>query len=207
MRRATTATLLASAIAACALASTARADGDPASDYLLTQDVFLPFDTKLPAMQVARFTGLVDATNRAGFRLRVALITSSHDMGSVIALYRKPRAYAYFLGAELSFVYRQRLLVVMPNGFGFNWPGHPSAPAYAALANIRVKPGSRGLLQAARTAVQRLAAAAGIKVAPAPAATVVRRADSNGRLIIIAAAVAALSLAAAVRVALRLGRP
>ena len=46
MRRAL---LVLAALAACALAGTARADGDPASDYLLGHQVFFPYDLKLPA--------------------------------------------------------------------------------------------------------------------------------------------------------------
>ena len=60
----------------------------------------------------------------------MAIIASPYDLGAVTALWRKPRAYARFLGIELSLAYKQRLLVVMPNGFGFNWPGHSSASAY-----------------------------------------------------------------------------
>ncbi len=203
MTAARTLTLLASILAAAAIGSTARADGDPASDYLLTQKVFFPFDAKFPAKQQAQFAGLVEAANRAGFKIRVALISSSYDMGSVTALYRKPRTYARFLGEELSFLYKQRLLVVMPNGFGFNWPEHQTKPAYAVLDTIQIKPGSTGLLDAAQTAVQRLTSSAGIKVtAPTGIATPEQR-NSHDRLIIIAAAVAALLLAAAARLALR----
>lgn len=203
MRREPAFALLAAAIAAGALASTARADGDPASDYLLTQQVFFPFDTKFPARQQAELASLVAAANRAGFKFRVALIASSYDMGSVTSLYRKPRTYAHFLGAEISFVYKQRLLVVMPNGFGFNWPDHPTAPAYAVLARIPIKPGSTGLLEAARTAVQRLTAAAGVKVTAPTDVTPTAQDNSHDRLIIITAAVAVLLFAVAVTFALR----
>jgi hypothetical protein len=203
MRRARALVLIAAAVAAGTLAAAARADGDPASDYLLTQKVFFPFDTKFPATQQAEFAGLVEAANRAGFKLRVALVASSYDMGSVTALYRRPRTYAHFLGAEISFVYTQRLLVVMPNGFGFNWPKHPTAPADEVLAKIPITPGSVGLLKAAQTAVQRLTAAAGVKVAAPTHVTTTGQRNSNDRLIIIAAAVTALLLAAAARLALR----
>ena len=204
MRRAPALTLVAAALVAGALAPAARADGDPASDYLLTQKVFFPFDTKFPARQQAQFAGLVEAANRAGFKIRVAIIASSYDMGSVTSLYRKPRTYARFLGSEIAFVYRQRLLVVMPNGFGFNWPKHPTRSEYTMLAKIPINPGSRGLLGAARTAVQRLAAAGGIKVtAPTDVTTPPTQHNSHDRLIIIAAAVAALLLAVAARFALR----
>jgi hypothetical protein len=203
MKRASALALLAVAFAAAMIASTARADGDPASDYLLTQKVFFPFDTKFPAKQQAEFAGLVEAANRAGFKIRVALIASSYDMGSVTTLYRKPRTYAPFLAAEIAFVYKQRLLVVMPNGFGFNWPHHPSKPAYAVLAKIPIRPGPTGLLDAARTAVKRLAAADGIKVTAPTHVTTPGQRNSHDRLIIIAASVAALLLAVAARFALR----
>lgn len=199
-------TLLAALLVALAvgvLASTARADGDPASDYLLGQKVFFPFDAKFPGKQQAEFAGLVEAANRAGFKIRVALIASSYDMGSITSLYRRPRTYARFLGAELSFIYKQRLLVVMPNGFGFNWPKHAPEPAYAVLAKIPIKSGSAGLLAAARTAVQQLAAAAGIKVAAPTHVTTTGQRNADDRLIITVAAVAALLAAVAVRLALR----
>jgi hypothetical protein len=100
----------------------AHADGDPASDCLIGQRVFFPYDSKILVTQQIQFAQLVREANKAGFTIRAALIASSYDMGSVTSLYLKPRAYARFLGQELSFVYRQRLLVVMRNGFGFNWP-------------------------------------------------------------------------------------
>jgi hypothetical protein len=85
-------------------------------------------------------------------------------MGSVTSLYRRPRTYARFLGLELGFVYKQRLLVVMPNGFGFNRPGHPTTKEYATLSKIRIGPGATGLLTAAETGVQQLAAASGVTI-------------------------------------------
>jgi hypothetical protein len=196
--------LAACAAAAGTIASAARADGDPASDYLLGQQVFFPFDAKFDAKKQAEVAGLVKAANQAGFKIRVALIASDYDMGSVTSLYRKPRTYARFLAAEISFVYKQRLLVVMPNGFGFNWPKHPAAPAYAVLAKIPIKAGSGGMLDAAGAAVQRLAAAAGVKVAAPAHVTTPAQRNSHDRLIIIAAVIAALLLAVAGRFALRL---
>jgi len=78
----------------------------------------------------------------------------------------QPRDYARFLGLELSLAYTGRLLVVMPNGFGFNWPGHPATPAYRTLGPIAIRPGEdQG--DAATSAVISLAAAAGVKLTPA----------------------------------------
>lgn len=179
-----------------ALAPSARADGDPASDYLLGEQVFFPPDIKFSGSQQTQFAELVRAANGAGFKIRVALIGSRYDMGSVTSLYLKPRTYARFLGFELSFLYKQRLLIVMQNGFGFNWPHHSTAAAYGTLGTIRIGPGADGLLTAAETAVRRLAANEGVQLpAPIPATTSART-TSRDRLIIVAAAAAAILLSA-----------
>ncbi len=80
----------------------------------------------------------------------------------------KPASYASFLGIELSLAYSQRLLVVMPDGFGFNWQGHSTGAAYRVLGKVDVKPGGTGLATSAVTAVRALAAASGVRLA-APA--------------------------------------
>jgi hypothetical protein len=195
--------LAVSAVAAGMLAATARADGDPASDYLLVQKVFYPIDVKFPPAQKAKLSGLVEAANRAGFKIRVALIASPYDMGSVTSLYGKPRTYARFLGTEIAYIYKQRLLVVMPDGFGFNWPHHPTGQAYGALRTIPIRAGNTGLLDAAQTAVQRLASSAGVKVSAPADVTTSGRNRSHGVLVVLAAALAALLLAAATVVVLR----
>ena len=64
----------------------------------------------------------------------------------------------------------------MPNGFGVNWPGHATAPAYRALRPIHITPTGAGMATAAATAVRSLATAAHITIpgrtsgaGPAPA--------------------------------------
>jgi hypothetical protein len=190
-------------LAAGALASAARADGDPASDYLLGQNVFLPPEARFPAAEKLRFAALVAEANKSGFAIRVAVITRRYDMGSVTVLYARPRQYAKFLSLELSFVYHQRLLIVMANGFGFHWPGHDSASAYRVLSKISIGAGDPGLLTAAQTAVERLAAAAGVKVvAPARVTTPAQR-NSHDRLVIIALTICAVLALAVTRLLLR----
>jgi hypothetical protein len=150
-------------LAACCLAAVAarpaRADGDPASDYLLVQRVFVPYEGATAAAQQHALTKAVAAANKAGYTIRVAVIFSRYDLGSVTSLWRKPQTYARFLGVELSFVYKRRLLVVMPNGFGFNWPKHSSKTEYAVLAKLPVKRGAAGMLESATAAVRALAKA------------------------------------------------
>lgn len=155
------------------MVSQARADGDPASDVLAAQTVFLPEDGAIPPARQAQLTQLMSSATRAGFPLRVALIATPSDLGSVTALWPRPSAYARFLGQELSQVFHGTLLVVMPNGFGVARVGAGAAdrvgggaPAAAgagggALAGSAAPGGGAALGGAAISAVQRLAAAAG----------------------------------------------
>jgi hypothetical protein len=185
----------------CVLGGTARADGDPASDYLLGTQVFIPFDLKLPKASQQELTSLVHDANASGYTIRVALIGSAYDMGSVTSLWRKPKPYAKFLGTELTFVYKNRLLVVMPNGFGFNRPGHTTTKEYATLSKIKIGPGATGLVTAAQTGVQQLAAASGVTIKRTSSAG--GHSMAHDRLVIILAAVALLAAAIALRLLLR----
>ena len=150
-------------------ASVARADGDPGSDVLVYQPLFLGADSGVSISQQSQLGGLLRSAARQGFPVRVAIISSRNDLGAVTGLWRQPRNYARFLGLELSLSYKGRLLVVMPNGIGFNWPGHASADAYRTLEKVSIKLGGSGLATAAQTAVQSLATDAGVKLT-APAA-------------------------------------
>ena len=187
----------------CVLGGTARADGDPASDYLLGTQVFIPFDLKIPKASQQELTALVHDANASGYTIRVALIGSAYDMGSVTSLWRKPRPYAKFLGAELTFVYKNRLLVVMPNGFGFNRPGHSPAKEYATLSKIPIGSGPMGLLNAASAGVQKLAAASGVTIKRTSSDSSSGHSMAHDRIVIIVAAVALLAVAIALRLVLR----
>ena len=162
-------TAAAALVVACAVAlarpAVARADGDPGSDVLVYQDLFAGSDAGLSVQQQVALGGALKAAARKGFPIRVAIIASPQDLGAVTELWRKPRAYARFLGIELSLAYKQRLLVVMPNGFGFNWPDHSTSSAYRLLSGIAIRAGGGGLFGAASAAVRKLAAANGIKLA------------------------------------------
>ena len=49
----------------------------------------------------------------------------------------KPRTYAKFLGAEIAFAYRGRLLTVMSNGYGISQNGGKRVPkGYAQLRAV-----------------------------------------------------------------------
>ncbi|MBV8941511.1 MAG: redoxin domain-containing protein [Solirubrobacterales bacterium] len=146
-------------------APAARADGDPGSDVLVYQPLFLASDARISIVQQVQLDALLHRAQSDGFPIRVAIISSRSDLGAVTSLWRKPRAYACFLGLELSLAYRGRLVVVMPNGLGFNWPGHSAAQGYRMLGGLTIRAGGAGLASAAQGAVKTLAAADGIKLA------------------------------------------
>jgi len=142
-------------------ASVARADGDPASDVLYFQDVFLPY-TKPSTDVAAKLTSAVAAANKAGFRIKVAVVQSQQDLGSVPSLFGRPDVYARFLGAELRAFYTQRLLVVMPSGFGIYDNGKPTDTERTALASVTIASSSPDdVTVAATAAVQKLRDALG----------------------------------------------
>jgi hypothetical protein len=134
-------TLSAVAIIALVLAFSpqqARADGDPASDVLALQPLFLPQDARVPASKQADLDALIRAAQRSGFQIRVAVIASSSDLGSITELWRQPQSYAEFLGQELSLLYDGRVLVIMPAGFGLYGSGQTLAAERSALPGSKV---------------------------------------------------------------------
>ena len=173
----------------------ARANGDPASDYLLTQRVFLPFTTKIDRNEVNRLDALLREAEQKHFRVRVAMILSPSDLGTAFSLFGKPEKYSQFLGLELSFVYRGRLLVVMPNGYGYAVNGDPDPNASAVLKKLPASGrDATKEVRAAIVAVQNLAAASGLRL------KVPKVGGSTGRdrLTIAAAATAGIALIAAI---------
>lgn len=101
------------------LAQVALADGDPASDTLLVENVFYPYSaTVSPALQ-KELGAEVASASRSRFPVKVALIGSPEDLGAIPYLYEHPQTYAQFLDREISNEgAHQPLLVVMANGYG-----------------------------------------------------------------------------------------
>ena len=183
------------AIIALVATATARADGDPASDFLLTQRVFLPYDANISPTRSEQLAALASDAARDGYPIRIALIASPVDLGSVTALWAKPQEYAKFLAAEVSFAYRGRLLIVMPQGLGTYQQGKTSAKPERALAGVKVEPGANGLAATAIRAVRRLAATQGITLQTRQFASPAKRtSDDRLRLgLIVAAALVVLA--------------
>src|ERR1700722_14303661 len=171
LRRAVLAITLA-LLSVCALgvlAPAARADGDPGSDVLVYQNLFVASDSNISIAQQVELGDLLTSAARSGFTIRVAIIATPADLGAITQLWQKPASYATFLGIELSLAYSQRLLVVMPDGFGFNWGGHSVGAAYQVLGKVAIEPGGSGLAASAQTAVRALASASGVRLPPTAA--------------------------------------
>ena len=132
---------------------------------LLQQALFLPWDAGVSTAQQGQLTALLQAAAHSGYQLRVALIASQSDLGSVTELWRDPRGYAQFLGEELSLVYHGTLLVVMPNGLGLYRSSGSTVAEHASLASVEFPGSGARLGPNAIAAIQRLAAASGHSLA------------------------------------------
>ncbi len=147
--------------------SVALADGDPASDVLSSYTLFNPSDTAVPVAEAARLEALLQASARAGFPIRVALINSATDLGTVTQFWsQRPgvRAtnYAGYLRAELKDLYPGQVLVVMPGGFGLAGPsGGPDKVRSSESISVSAPAGGPGLAAAALNLVPQLAKADG----------------------------------------------
>jgi hypothetical protein len=151
------------ALAAVLAVPAARANGDPASDVLITQQVFLPFEAPISESAKEGLTKTVAAANERGYTIRVALIAFTGDLGTAVSLWGHPQSYAKFLWSELAFAYSNRLLVSMPSGFAFyNGRRKPIAKERRVLARVRAGQTPTALAESTTEAVRVLAAADGV---------------------------------------------
>jgi hypothetical protein len=208
----------ASLVGSLAVSASANADGDPASDILLFQQVSFPFNAPSPAARRV-LAGTVAESTRAGYPIRVAIIQARADLGAVPQLFGKPQTYARFLDTELQSGYNGVLLVVMARGYGVAAGGRfvttgtdgtkktlfrlrPTGRLARVLDHVAPpRSGSPNALAAAATsAVRALALAAGHPLAKVSAAPPGRRDTASHRsdrtvgvvLVVIAASGAAL---------------
>ena len=200
-RAALVSTILAVVLAAFAPAA-AQADGDPASDVLLIDNAYTPYQPPSPASQ-ALLRRAIGSTFRAKYPIQVAVIRARADLGAVPDFFGRPQEYAKFLYSELRKVKPRNygLLVVMPAGFG-TFEAGPSAPT--ALKGLIVGGSTADdLARAAIPAVVKLAKAAGHTVS-IPKASTTGNLDTGsggksggGSALIFAAPIGLLVLAAA----------
>jgi hypothetical protein len=160
--------LAALAVALLVLGATARialADGDPASDVLLAQNAFFPYQPPVRPQLEAAMNRSLEAASRAGMPLKVAIIGSPEDLGAIPEFFGHPQSYAKFLDREISFNHPESLLVVMAAGYGLANAGPASA---LSVVTVDASHGSYGLTRSAILAVVALARANGHRIS-APA--------------------------------------
>jgi hypothetical protein len=151
------------ALLATAGVPSAGANGDPASDILLVQDVYTP-NPPPSAGAVAALKGEVARAYSRGYRVKVAVIATAADLGLEPAFFGKPGAYARFLGGEIQRLYAGPLLIVMAAGFGIYDAGRPTEAEDRVLSHVTVKDGSADdLVGTAVRAVQELLAAGALR--------------------------------------------
>jgi hypothetical protein len=216
--------VVASLVGSFALSPSANADGDPASDILLFQQVSFPFNAPSPAARRV-LAGTVAEAKRAGYPIRVAIIQARPDLGAVPQLFGKPQTYARFLDTELQSGYHGVLLVVMAGGYGVAAGGRfvtthtdgtkqttfrlrPTGRLVRVLDHVSPpRSGSPNALAAAATsAVRALALAAGHslpKVSAKPPRTRDTASHGSDMTVVVVLVVVAVSGAALVAVGIR----
>jgi hypothetical protein len=155
------ATALLCAVAALLAPSAARADGDPASDVLLFQDVYLPYFPAPSQAEAETLERLLREVKSKGYPMKVAVIGSAGDLGAYPDLFGKPDDYAKLLAGEIAFrVKNPHLLILMADG-GF--AGRNLGDGLAATDDIGIEPAEQtdGLVRAAIKAVAAIASANG----------------------------------------------
>jgi hypothetical protein len=199
---------LAAALAAGALLAPAGAlaDGDPASDVLLGQNVFYPYNPATSSTLQKSLNDAAAAAARSHFPIKVALIAAPVDLGVIPELFGKPQSYAKFLDQEISFTGRQLLLVVMKTGYGVE-----GLPAASTAEAAKLTPPTGGtsdeLAQAAVTAVAKLAAADGHRVSVSTTQASSSGSSNTKTLLLIVLVLAAVATAGTLVVVRRRGAP
>lgn len=187
-------------LAGIMLPAVARADGDPASDVLLGQNVFYPYDPPVPIAVQHRLNAVANQAHSARLPIKVALIGGRQDLGVIPSLFGKPQRYAEYLEREISFQGPQPLLVVMHDGYGVEGFNAPARSAAASLAHPAGPVGhdSIALARAAMKAIPILAKADGhpLRGQARSASTSNGGGGSNQELLLLVLILAAVIVAA-----------
>jgi cytochrome oxidase Cu insertion factor (SCO1/SenC/PrrC family)/thiol-disulfide isomerase/thioredoxin len=147
----------------CLLApSAAFADGDPGSDVLLAQNLFASSSAGLTVAQQLQLGALLKDAATLGAPVRVAIIAHRSDLGVDTSLWGNPQGYSGFLATELSLTYSGRLLVVMPNGYGFYWYGHDKTIDSVAAQLEKLPPPGGSLVSGTSRAVREVELDSGV---------------------------------------------
>ena len=180
-RRVCSALLLVAAIIVIAATGRAWAHGDPASHYLET-DALYPSFARQPSVEAQlQLLGLLQATERRDYPIKVALVAGAEDLVDDLALMRAPQRYAGTVASTLSGELEAPVLVITPFGIGVAGNGvrrgvlRPitarDARRLVGGLEVPADPDGDDLARTAMVAVRRVARAAGkplpARVAPA----------------------------------------
>jgi hypothetical protein len=165
-------------LAALALAATivagssqALANGDPASHILPSKEVFVPFDPSLCSLDGRRLDSLTETSAQSGYPIKVAVVPTAEDLGTLYRLFGRPAEYARVLSRELppGLFEREgrrppyRLLVLMPGAAGLNQANEKEAAVVKGFA-IDQKASKEELTRLAIGLVAKLAQTSGADV-------------------------------------------
>jgi hypothetical protein len=180
--------LLLLVLVAYARPGSAAADADPASDVLLVQNAFFPYQPAVPPALTKAVDQALAEIHATGLPLKVAIIGSRVDLGGIPDLFGQVSRYGDFLETEISYRKTQPLLVVMPGGLSLQAAGPRSAlDGIATPAHSQ----SAGLARTALLAVERIAAARGHPIR-APSTAPRAGGGATGPLIVAVAVILAL---------------
>jgi hypothetical protein len=152
---------LAAALAVCAPAA---ADGDPPSDILTTQDVYYGVGVDLRSKAAAQLPAMLERARAEGVETKVALVSDFADLGIATHYWKQPQDYAKFLAGQLALLYKERVLVLMPGGYGFWDTDRSGLGERALLRDLDPPRRPRDFLASAIDAVRKLAAAEGVRL-------------------------------------------
>ena len=163
--------LLVAAILAIAAPGSAWAHGDPASHYLET-DALYPSFARQPSVEVQlELLGLLQAAERRGYPVKVALVAGVEDLVEDVAMMQSPQRYAETVASMIDRELEAPVLVVTPYGLGVAGNAlrngvlrpvtTPDARRLVGRLEVPADPQGDDLARTAMAAVRRLSRAAG----------------------------------------------
>ena len=199
--------LTAAALLALLAVAPARADGDPASDILYGDNVFLSLVSPQVNAKGRALEQLTAAAAQRGLPLKVAVVQSPTDLGAVPQLYGQAERYAKFLHVEITYGRWKGTLIVVMNGKpgGVAVAGPAARQASARVRRLTIPPHAN-LDQLGDVAIAAVRAVAASRHVRLPA---VRESSSHSGsgLLLEGIVVAAAALIAAALVVLTLRKP
>ncbi len=161
-------------LVALAAPGSALGHGDPASHYLEAELLYPAFASRPSQAVELELLGVLQASERRGYPIKVALVATEDDLTDDPQMLRRPQRYAEFVSGELGSTLRGPVLIVTPFGFGISGPDLTRAEARSLAQGLDPPQGRQGdaLARAAIAGARQLARAGGhplpADIPPAP---------------------------------------